>query len=241
MNVYQKLAKARAMLKAEGLKQSGNNKFAGYTYFELGDFLPSITKIEMGVGILSCVTFGKEEATLTVYNTDEGKEAEKIVFTTPMSTAQLKGCHEVQNLGAVETYIRRYLYNTAYEIVECDALNATSGKDENKPENKPVKAKKSEPVQTNEEQSNGAPKAEQKPVQSVAKLTLGEIVKLGFKNSARVATWLCNQYGVENLSDLSDEETEEARAFIQKRAQKAQEAAKALQDADGDIPFPMEG
>jgi hypothetical protein len=40
-----------------------------------------------------------------------------------MSTASLKGCHEVQNLGAVETYIRRYLYQTAFEIVEADELN----------------------------------------------------------------------------------------------------------------------
>ena len=43
-----------------------------------------------------------------------------------MSTASLKGCHEVQNLGAVESYVRRYLYLTAFEIVESDCLDATS-------------------------------------------------------------------------------------------------------------------
>jgi hypothetical protein len=41
-----------------------------------------------------------------------------------MSTAALKGCHEVQNLGAVETYIRRYLWVTALEIVEHDAIDS---------------------------------------------------------------------------------------------------------------------
>jgi hypothetical protein len=44
-----------------------------------------------------------------------------------MSRAELKGCHEVQNLGAVQTYLRRYLWTTAMEIVEHDALDATTG------------------------------------------------------------------------------------------------------------------
>jgi hypothetical protein len=42
-----------------------------------------------------------------------------------MSTACLKGCHEVQNLGAVETYIKRYLYQNCFEIVENDELDGT--------------------------------------------------------------------------------------------------------------------
>jgi hypothetical protein len=44
-----------------------------------------------------------------------------------MGSAALKGCHEVQNIGAVETYQRRYLWVTAMEIVEHDALDATTG------------------------------------------------------------------------------------------------------------------
>ena len=47
----------------------------------------------------------------------------RIQFTSPMSNASLKGCHEVQNLGAVETYIKRYLYQNCFEIVEADALD----------------------------------------------------------------------------------------------------------------------
>ena len=49
----------------------------------------------------------------------------KITFTSPMSSANLKGCHEVQNLGAVETYIKRYLYQNCFEIVESDVLDET--------------------------------------------------------------------------------------------------------------------
>lgn len=40
MNIYKKLQKCRVDLQNSNLKKSGNNKFAGYSYFELGDFLP---------------------------------------------------------------------------------------------------------------------------------------------------------------------------------------------------------
>jgi hypothetical protein len=33
---------ARIRLQSTELKKSGLNKFAGYTYFELGDFIPAI-------------------------------------------------------------------------------------------------------------------------------------------------------------------------------------------------------
>ena len=46
-----------------------------------------------------------------------------------MASAQLKGVHEIQNLGAVETYQRRYLYMVAFEIVEADVLDAVQGKE----------------------------------------------------------------------------------------------------------------
>jgi hypothetical protein len=43
-----------------------------------------------------------------------------------MAEANLKGCHPIQNLGAVETYTRRYLWVTAMEIVEHDALDSSA-------------------------------------------------------------------------------------------------------------------
>ena len=59
---------------------------------------------------------------MTLFDIDDGS---KIEFTSPMGSAQLKGCHEVQNIGAVETYQRRYLYVTALAIVEHDALDSS--------------------------------------------------------------------------------------------------------------------
>ncbi len=127
MNVYEKLATARVEFQKRKPKMSGQNKFAGYSYFELSDILPAINQIGKEIGFVTVVSFGEKEGTLTFINTE--KPDERLVFSSPMSTASLKGCHEVQNLGAVETYIKRYLYQNAFEIVESDALNATHNPD----------------------------------------------------------------------------------------------------------------
>ncbi len=124
MNVYKKLQAARVELQSSKMKKSGNNKFAGYSYFELGDFLPAINAMFDRIGLCSIVSFGPELASLRIIDIEDGSAVE---ITSPMGSAALKGCHEVQNIGAVETYQRRYLYVTALEIVEHDALEAVTG------------------------------------------------------------------------------------------------------------------
>ena len=134
MNVYKKLQQARLKLQSAPLKKSGRNTFAKYEYFELADFLPTIQTIFAEVGLCGAVSFGTEIATLTIVDTDatEITQGNFAVFSSPMSTAELKGCHAIQNLGAVQTYLRRYLWVAAMEIVEHDSLDATTGKDEPK-------------------------------------------------------------------------------------------------------------
>jgi len=130
MSVHKKLMQARIALQAAEIKKSGHNKFAGYSYFELGDFIPVINSIFADLSMCGLISYGAEVATLTITDTDTN---EHLVITSPMSTAALKGCHEVQNLGAVQTYIRRYLWVTAMEIIEHDALDSTTGHKDNKP------------------------------------------------------------------------------------------------------------
>jgi hypothetical protein len=123
MNVYQKLNAARAKFHGIELKKSGHNKFAGYKYFELGDFIIPALGIFKEVGLTGIISFGKETADLRIVNNEKPEEV--IVIESPMSSAALKGCHEVQNLGAVQTYLRRYLWVAALEIVEHDALDSS--------------------------------------------------------------------------------------------------------------------
>jgi hypothetical protein len=127
--VYQKLQTARVKLQNVELKKSGHNKFAGYKYFELSDFLPTVNSIFFELGLAHTLEFSDTMATMYVIDTENGGHAK---FTCPMASAELKGCHPVQNLGASITYITRYLLVMALAICEHDALDATTGKDEPK-------------------------------------------------------------------------------------------------------------
>ena len=122
MSIYAKLQAARIELQNTAIKKSGENKFAGYKYFELGDYLPSINVIFQNNGLCGVISFDASLATLTIY---EFEGDGKIVVTSPMSDAPMKGTLPVQQLGAVLTYIRRYLWQAAMEIVEHDAVDAS--------------------------------------------------------------------------------------------------------------------
>lgn len=123
MNVYQRLNAARQEFHSLKLEKTGHNKFAGYYYFELGDFLIPALSVFAKHGLCGTVSFAQDDAALTIRNVE--KPDEFIVISSPMGSAALKGCHEVQNIGAVETYQRRYLWVAALEIVEHDALDSS--------------------------------------------------------------------------------------------------------------------
>lgn len=126
MNLYKKLQTARLALQNTKLRKSGHNRFAGFKYFELGDLLPHINNIFDDLGIFSAFSINKEGlAVLTIVNTDKPEEA--LIFTSPIADAQVKGTTPVQALGAVHTYLKRYLYLNALEIVENDVLDASVG------------------------------------------------------------------------------------------------------------------
>jgi len=124
MSVHKKLMQARMLLQSVKIKKSGVNKFPGYEYFELSDFIPDVQRIFHELGLCGVVSYCRDLATLTITDTET---SQSIKITSPMAGANLKGCHDIQNLGAVETYQRRYLWVTAMEILEHDAIDSTSG------------------------------------------------------------------------------------------------------------------
>lgn len=126
MNVYQKLNDARMIVHSQPLKKTGKNTFAGYEYWELTDYLPQSLIACKEVGLCPIISFDSEIATMRLVDVDTGEE---IVITSPMGSAALKGCHEVQNIGAVQTYQSRYLWQTVMQIIERDVLEATTGRD----------------------------------------------------------------------------------------------------------------
>jgi hypothetical protein len=114
---------ARVELQAMPLKKSGHNKFAGYNYFELGDFLPQVNSIFNRLGLCSVVSFDADYASLTITDVDDGT---MIVITSPMVESVMKGTSPIQSLGGCQTYQRRYLYLCATDLVEGDSFDASA-------------------------------------------------------------------------------------------------------------------
>lgn len=189
MNVFKKLQIARLLLQEKPIKKTGKNTFAKYDFFELQDFLPTVQTIFGDVGLAAVFRCNHEVACLSVYDTDNPESF--IEFTAPMAAAELKGCHPIQNLGASISYLRRYLYVNALEIVEHDALDATTGaveppkaapKPQPKPEPKPEP--KIEPKTTVEGATLGAIKVplapEGDPAAWLELVKEASLVALGF-------------------------------------------------------------
>lgn len=139
--IYEKLQQARVRLQEMKLTKSGKNAFAKYKYFELADFLPAVNKIFLELKLCSNFSIAENLATLQIIDFED--ENSTITFTSPVETLDLKGCNKIQALGGVHTYLKRYLYVNALEIVENDMFDATTGEDKAKPVE--VKQKPTEP------------------------------------------------------------------------------------------------
>ena len=189
-NIYSKMQKARCEFQEKPLKKSGHNKFAGYHYFELGDFLPTINSLLEKYNLCSNISFDNDMATLTIVNAENTDE--KLVFTSPMSEANLKGCHDVQNLGAVQTYLRRYLWVNAFEIVESDGLDATTGKDD-----KPSKTKA-----------------------NVNAAKIVKLIESKYVNEVAVQQHVKTAYGVDSYDKLSDKQAKELIEMLSQKPDK---------------------
>jgi hypothetical protein len=130
MPIHKKLNEARLAFHALPLKKSGQNTFAGYKYFELSDFLVPALRIFNDVGLCAVISFSESTASMHIVDVEDGSQ---VIIHSPMGSANLKGCHEIQNIGACETYSTRYLWTAALCIVEHDALDSTTGKIEPAP------------------------------------------------------------------------------------------------------------
>jgi len=128
MNIYEKIQLVKQGLLESNLKKSGENKFAGFKYYELADITPKLIELCNKHKLHTSISFTRDLAILTITNIE--KIEEQVVYTSPMEELELKGCNKIQALGGTETYQRRYLYMAAFDIIENDMFDAQSGKEE---------------------------------------------------------------------------------------------------------------
>lgn len=135
-NIYFKLIEARQRFLSADVKKTGVNRYAEFKYFTLEDIIPVKEAIFRELGLLDIISFAPELATITIINAD--KPSERLDFVSPMAEDDSLIKNPIQKLGAVETYVRRYLYMLVLDIVEADSVDAVSDKPTDE-DNKPVK------------------------------------------------------------------------------------------------------
>lgn len=126
MNILQKLNEMKLEFAEKKVAKSGVNTYTGFDYFTLEDITPPILELCKKHGVTMIQTFHPDLAIMHIYNND--KPDDSIEVMVPMAVPEIKAANATQNMGASITYLRRYLYMVALDIIEGDALDATHGK-----------------------------------------------------------------------------------------------------------------
>lgn len=122
-SIYKRLALVREKFLEVGIKKSGKNMQLKSMYFTLDDIVPVAMPLFHEQELLPLVNFTKDECTLRI--ADMNDEAVHIDFTAPMREYMGNAAvTPVQALGATITYMRRYLYQQALDIVEVDEMES---------------------------------------------------------------------------------------------------------------------
>ena len=120
------IASIRVKLQKADLKKSGKNKFAGFDYFELADFLPTLNELMEKEGVNDLFTIEGGNAVLTLIKGEE-RQSYSIpffMFEVPLNSKGAKSMQDIQYLGALNTYYKRYLYLNAFGITDGDVIDA---------------------------------------------------------------------------------------------------------------------
>ena len=139
MNVYGKLIEARKRFLEAGIKKTGVNRYAEYKYFTLDEIIPVKQEIFRDLGLADVISFGTEVATLTIFNVANPEESIDFMSQLDRDESMIK--NPIQKVGAIQTYVRRYLYLLALDIIESDGIEATTDKPVDE-DNKPVETTK---------------------------------------------------------------------------------------------------
>ena len=186
----------RVKLQNAKLKKSGKNKFAGFDYFELADFLPKLNELMLEEGVNDRFYIQDDYATLEI---QKGQEINVyripfVLFDTPTKikedvdtgeVREVKSMQDIQYLGALNTYYKRYLYLNAFGITDREVIDSMN----------------------NEEISNKK--------EEVRKATKGQLAVLD-KLSDEDKNKVCVKYEVKALEELSLKQASEIISLLKK-------------------------
>ena len=146
-NLNDSIIAIRVELQNAKLKKSGHNKFGGFDYFELSDFLPKLNELMLKEKMNDVFTIETDlnETMVAKLTLIKGEETQEYripfkLFDTPLTFKkdrngdymednegnyiQVPSMQDIQYLGALNTYYKRYLYLNAFGITDGEIIEA---------------------------------------------------------------------------------------------------------------------
>lgn len=210
MTLLEKLAAVRLELQQKAPAKSGKNTFSNYDYYELADFMPAVTELMHKHKLVGLFGMDTENATLRIVDCEKPEDAE--LFVLPVREAVLKGAHPIQNLGAMVTYMRRYLWMVAMELVEADGLDAS------KPAGK----------------TSGDAPDEVKAMCEKFTTAIAYLRKEGKFNQDAVNKLFASEFGFENYNQITAEQLPAAKRVLKQLRAMAKASVSPAQQPNGD-------
>ena len=132
----------RVKLQNSKIKKSGKNKSTGFEYFELADFLPILNELMLDEKVNDRFYIKDNYASLELQKGNETNTYTMpfVLFDTPLNFKKdkngnfMKDCNgnylkvksmqDIQYLGALNTYYKRYLYLNAFGITDGEIIDS---------------------------------------------------------------------------------------------------------------------
>ena len=134
-NIYTRLANVRAKFLNARIQKTGKNGQLKSMYFQLDDIVPVAMPLFHEENLLPVMNFKDVECSLTII--DMLDDTKTLTFVAPVREWNGNAAvTPIQATGAMITYMRRYLYQIALDIVEVDEME--SGLMPNPTTSKPV-------------------------------------------------------------------------------------------------------
>lgn len=144
--------------------------------------------------LIGLFQMGTETAELRIC--DMEKPDDVLTFSSPVREAVLKGAHPVQNLGAMITYMRRYLWMMAMELVEADTLDKTK------------------PGIRNGAPGGDPPQESAQTYREKFDVALNYLKKIGKFDAATIKALFVQELGFENYQQMTDEQIPAAKRTL---------------------------
>ena len=127
IKLLKKLQKARRTFLDESIVKSGTNNFKHFRYWELKDLIPLVQTVCEELEMETAWGVCNGRPCLHLYDFEQGDDQEPITVDLQQITVEGNSMMQMQDVGGVETYTKRYLICKLFNIVENDIIESKIG------------------------------------------------------------------------------------------------------------------